>query len=55
MIKHYKWVKDKINKILTTEVIKGSQSSSSAPIIVVPEGDGGKCLVIDYHALNKIT
>ena len=32
-----------------------SQSSWSAPIIGVPKGDGGKCLVIDYHALNKIT
>ena len=26
-----------------------------APIIVVPKGDGGKCLVIDYRALNKVT
>ena len=24
-------------------------------IIVVPKGDGGKCLVIDYRALNKVT
>ena len=24
-------------------------------IIVVPKGDGGNCLVIDYHALNKVT
>ena len=30
-------------------------SSWSAPIIVVPKGDGGKCLVIDHHALNKVT
>ena len=25
------------------------------PIIVVPKGDGGKHLVIDYQALNKVT
>ena len=31
-----------------------SRSSWSAPIIVVPKGDGGKCLVIDYRALNKV-
>ena len=54
-IKHYKWVKDEINKLLTANMIHGSQSSWSAPIKVVPKGDGGKHLVIDYHALNKIT
>ena len=32
-----------------------SQSSWSAPIIVAPKGDGGKHLVIDHHALNKVT
>ena len=26
-----------------------------SPIIVVPKDDGGKCLVIDYRALNKVT
>ena len=54
-VKHYQWVKDEIEKLLTAEVIQGSQSSWSAPIIVVPKGDRGKCLVIDYQALNKIT
>ena len=53
--KHCKWIKDKINKLLTAKVIWGSQSSWSAPIIVVPKGDGGKCLVINYCTLNKIT
>ena len=41
------------------KVIWGSQSSWSAPIIVVPNGnggrDGGRDLVISYHALNKVT
>ena len=45
----------RLSKLLTAKVIWGSQSSWSAPIIVVPKGDGGKQLVIDYHALNKIT
>ena len=42
-------------KLLTLKVIWGIQSSWSAPIIVVPKGDGGKCLVIDYCTLNKVT
>ena len=54
-MKHYQWVKDEIEKLLTAKVICTSHSSWSAPIIVVPKGDGGKCLVIDYGALNKVT
>ena len=54
-MKHYQWVKDEIEKLLAAKVIHTSQSSWSAPIIVVPKGDGGKCLVIDYRALNKVT
>ena len=54
-MKHYDWVKTEIEKLLATKVICSSHSSWSAPIIVVPKGDGGKCLVIDYRALNKVT
>ena len=54
-MKHYKWVKNEIEKLLAAKVICSSRSSWSAPIIVVPKGDGGKCLVIDYRALNKVT
>ena len=54
-MKHYQWVKDEIQKLLTAKVICTSHSSWSAPIIVVPKGNGGKCLVIDYRALNKVT
>ena len=54
-MKHYQWVKDKIEKLLAAKVICNSRSSWSASIIVVPKGDGGKCLVIDYRALNKVT
>ena len=54
-MKYYEWVKDEIEKLLAAKVIYTSRSSWSAPIIVVPKGDGGKCLVIDYRALNKVT
>ena len=54
-MKYYNWVKGEINKLLAAKVIRGNWSSCSAPIIVVPKGDGGKCLVINYCALNKIT
>ena len=55
IMKHYQWVKEEIEKLLTARVICSSRSSWSAMIIVVPKGDGGKCLVIDYRALNKVT
>ena len=54
-MKHYGWIRIKINKILDAQVIHSCHSSWSAPIIVVPKGDGGKCLVINYRALNKFT
>ena len=54
-MKHYEWVKNEIEKLLAVKVICSSCSISSAPIIVVPKGDGGKHLVIDYRALNKVT
>ena len=54
-MKQYQWVKEEINKLLEAGVIRNSCSSWSAPIIVVSKGDGGKHLVIDYKALNKVT
>ena len=54
-MKHYNWVKEEIDKLLEAGVIRNSHSSWSAPIIVVPKGDRGKCLIIDYRALNKVT
>ena len=53
-MKHYNWVKEEIDKLLETGAIRNSHSSWSAPITVVPKGDGGKHLVIDYRALNKV-
>ena len=40
-MKHYQWVKEEIEKLLAAKVIHGSRSSWSAPIIIVPKGDGG--------------
>ena len=54
-LKHYDWVKDEIDKLLEAGVIRESHSSWSAPIVVVPKGDGGKRLCVDYRALNTIT
>ena len=54
-MKHYQWVKEEIEKLLAAKVIHANCSSWSAPIIVVPKGNGGKHLVIDYRALNKVT
>ena len=54
-MKYYQWVKEEIEKLFTAKVICSSRSSWSAPIIVVPRGDGGKCLVINNRALNKVT
>ena len=42
-------------KLLATKVICSSRSSWSAPITIVPKGHGGKHLVINYRALNKVT
>ena len=54
-MKNYQWVTEEIEKLLTAKVICSSRSSWSAPIIVVPKGEGGKRLVIDYCDLNKVT
>ena len=54
-MQHYNWVRSEINKLLDAQVICSSHSSWSTPIIVVAKGDGGKCLVISYRALNKVT
>ena len=54
-MKHYGWAMDEINKILDAKAMHSSHSSWSAPIIIMPKGDGGKHLVIDYRFLNKVT
>ena len=54
-IKHHEWVKAEIDKLLEAGVIRESHSSWSAPIVVVPKGDGGKRMCVDYRALNGIS
>ena len=54
-IKHHEWVKEEISKLLEAGVIRESHSSWSAPIVVVPKGDGGKRICVDYRALNAIS
>ena len=54
-LKHHDWVKAEIDKLLEAGVFREIHSSWSAPIVVVPKGDGGKRLCVDYRALNKIT
>ena len=54
-MKHYYWVRIEIKKLIYGQIIHSSHSSWSALIIITPEGNVGKCLVIDYRALNKIT
>ena len=52
-MKNYQWVKEEMEKLLTAKVIYSSHSRWSAPIIVIPKGDGGKRLVIDYQAFKQ--
>ena len=53
--KHLDWLRSEINKPLDAWEICNSHSSWSTPITKVPKGNGEKCLVIDYRALNKVT
>ena len=54
-LKQHDWVKAEIDKLLEAGVIRESDSSWPAPVVLVPKGDGGKRLCIDYRALNAIT
>ena len=54
-LKHYDWIRDDIDKLLQAGVFREIHSSWSAPIVMVPKGDGGKRLCMDFRALNTIT
>ena len=54
-LKHYDWVRDEIDKLLEAGAIRESHPSWSAPVVVVPNGDGGKRLCLDFRAQNAIT
>ena len=45
----------KLRSYLPQKSFAPATPAGQPPIIVVPKGDGGKCLVIDYRALNKVT
>ena len=52
-MKQYQWVKDETEKLLAAKVICTSHSSWSAPIIVIPKGNGKKCLVIRLQSSQQ--
>ena len=54
-LKHYDWVRDEIDKLLEAGVIGESHSRWLASIVVVPKGDCGKRLSVDFMVLNAIT
>ena len=53
-LKHYDQVKVEIDKLLEAGAIRENHSHWSVSIVVVPKGDDGKRLCVDFRALNKI-
>ena len=41
--------------MLEASIIQPSQSSSSAPIVLVHKRDGSWCMCLDYRELKKLT
>ena len=54
-MKYYVCARDEINMLLDAKVICNSHSSWSAPIIVVPKGNGRNGLIINYIVPKKVT
>ena len=54
-LKHYDWVRNKIDKLVQAGVIRESHSSWSTPVVIVPNSSGEKRLCVDFRALNSIT
>jgi hypothetical protein len=44
-----------VEEMLEAEIIRPSQSSYSAPVVMVLNKDGSWCLCLDYRELNNIT
>ena len=44
-----------VAKMLEANIIRPSQSSYSAPVVMVPKPDGSWHMCPDYRELNKIT
>ena len=53
--KHYDSVRMRFTNYLKQVSFKKATPGWSAPIVVVPKGDGGKSLCMDFRALNAIT
>ncbi|KAJ1596253.1 hypothetical protein NDA14_002233 [Ustilago hordei] len=48
-------IHDFINESLENGTIRHSSSAWSSPVHIVPKPDGKKRVMIDYHALNRVT
>ena len=44
-----------VNKHLKKGYIRPSKSEQTSPVFFVGKKDGGKCMVMDYHKLNRQT
>ena len=44
-----------IAEMLEVDIIQPSQSSFSAPVVLVHKKDGSWCMCLDYRELNKLT
>ena len=44
-----------IAEMLEAGIIQPSQSSFSAPVVLVHKKDGSWCMFLDYRELNKLT
>ena len=51
----YEVVKEHINKLLESQVIRESCSPYAFPIVLVKKKDGSLCLCVDYRQLNQKT
>jgi hypothetical protein len=47
------FIKSQIDLLLSKGLIEPSTSPWASPVLVVPQADGSKRMVIDYRALNK--
>ena len=48
-------VKEKLDEMIASGILRPSSSQYSAPLVVVPKKDGRMRLCVDFRALNKVT
>ena len=51
----YEVVKEHINQLLSSQVIRESSSPYASPIVLVRKQDGSLCMCVDYRQLNSKT